>query len=407
MAATATAALPILLVAAVGLAGFWALKEMPVMGIRLSFSDAGIRVSSVEEDGPAAGWILPGDYLRSIGGLRLVKEDILRFPEFVWRADERGWWARQQAIYDELKADRPLALVVASPGKPDRRIQIHTVNRSLGRIVAGGFPIFLSGAVLGVMAAVMYRRGRSLLHRVSAAFFFSMGMYHMATAPMTLKEIALGLPWGPGFAYTAYLAAGGCITLVHFVMIFPRRKRILVAHPRLIWIIYGYFGLTAVLYLAGITAFGSTYLCLLFWAALLVVGALHAYWTEQDLLLKQQVLLFLMIPVLIALFLCVYIILPSVLRTNAFEYSYFAILTVASVFSMALAVENQRIYEEALEKEQADLRDRTRLVREVHDNFGNVLSGIIRMTDFRTGPSPESVGGGNPWRAFGRPRSTV
>lgn len=394
IAVSTAALLPILLVVAMGLAGVTALMGVPVMGLKLSFSDDGIRVTYVDEDGPVAGLILPGDYLRAIGNVKLVQEDILRYPEFVRRADERSWWTRQQAIYEELTTARPLTLGVASPGKLERRIQIEPIHRTLRDIVVRGFPIFLSGAVLGGMSAVMYRRSRSPLHRVSAVFFLSLGLYHMATAPMTMREIVLGRPWGPGFAYAAFLAAGGCISLVHFAMIFPRRKRILVAHPRLIWILYGYFGLTAVLYLGGITAFGSTYLCLLFWAGLVVVATLHTYWTEEDLLLKQQVLLFLMIPVLIVLFLCMYIILPSVLRTNAFEYSYFAILTVASVFSMALAVENQRIYQEALEKEQADLRDRTRLVREVHDNFGNVLSGIIRLTDNPSASGRNAGGGG-------------
>lgn len=389
IAVSAAAILPMGLVVAVGLAGVWALMAAPSMGIKLSFSGEEIRVTSVAEYGPAAGQIAPGEYLRAIGRVRLEKEDILRYPEFVRRIDERNWWQRQQAIYEELKASHLIELAVASPGEAERRVQVKTVKWPLGSILARGFPIFLSGVVLGAMSAIMRRRSRSPLHRVSSFFFFSLGMYHMASAPMTMREIAVGFPWGQGFAYTAYLAAGGCISLVHFAMIFPRRKTWLAAHPRLVWVLYGYFGLTAVLYLTGITAFGTTYLCLLFWVGLMVVATLHAYWTERDLLLKQQVLLFLMIPVLIAMFLCVYIILPSVLRTNAFEYSYFAILTVASVFSMALAVENLRIYQEALEKEQVDLRDRTRLVREVHDNFGNVLSGIIRMADDLTSTGPE------------------
>ena len=126
---------------------------------------------------------------------------------------------------------------------------------------------------------------------------------------------------------------------------------------------------------------------------LAVVATVHGYFSEKDLLLKQQVLLFLMIPVLLVLFFCLYIVAPGVMRTNMVEYSYFAVFSIALGFSIALAVENQRIYLESLGQEQRNLRDRLEMVREMHDNFGNVLSGIVRLAEHgeRDGAEPAAA----------------
>jgi len=373
--------LPCAFVLAAGAMGVWALMDMPVMGIKLAFADHGIRVAAIEDDGPLAGLIVPGEYVRAIGNVQLERDDILRYPEFVERRDENAWWNRQRAIYDELKNNNPVDLAIVSSAQEERTIQIKTIQWPLRSVMTRGFPVFLSGAILAVMSLVIYALSRSPVHRTCQVFFVSLGLYHMVTAPMALREIAL-CPWMErGMAYVAFISAGACIALAHFSLIFPRRKKWVVTHPWLLGLPYLYFAVSVGLYLAGITAFGSTCLWVVFWALLIVGATLHAYVTEEDLLLKRQILLFLMIPVLLAIFFCMYIIMPGVMRTNMFQYSYFAILSIASVFSMALAVENQRIYQAALAKEQADLRDRLQMVREVHDNFGNVLSGIVRLAD--------------------------
>lgn len=383
--------LPALLAILAGAAGVWALMDVPALGVSLSFSSGGVRVKDVDEHGPAAGLIVPGEYLRAIGDVALKQDDLLRYPEFVLSAEERAWRERQRAIYEQLRAGDSIPVVVASADQEARTVWLTCEHWTLASVLLGrGFPIYLSGLIWAGMSLLIYSHSRSALHRTSQFFFVSLGLYHMATAPMALREIALDPFLERGLTSVAFIAAGGCISLVHFSLIFPRRKKILIAHPRLLWIPYLYYGASVLLYVTGITAFGSTYLCLNFWSLVVIAATVHGYFSEEDLLLKQQVLLFLMIPVLLALFFCMYIILPGVMRTNAFEYSNFAILSIASVFSMALAVENQRIYLESLEMEQRNLRDRLQMVREMHDNFGNVLTGIVRLAEPEgsDGPSP-------------------
>ena len=372
---------PFFWVIAGGVLGVWALMDVPVLGVRLSFSPGGAEVTAVDEAGPAAGLISPGEFLHAIGSVMLEKDDLLRYPEFVHHVDEQRWRSRQEAVYNQLQAGQPVRLTVADANGAERTVRLHCGRWSWATILRRGFPIYLSGLILAGMSLLIYSYSQSIQHRTCQVFFVSLGLYHMMTAPMALREITLNPFLEHMLIRTAYLAAGACIALIHFALVFPRRKVFLEKHPWLIWIPYLYFGGTAVLYLAGIIAFGSTYLCLNFWALVVVVATFHGYFFEKDILLKQQVLLFLMIPVLMAVFFCMYIIMPGVMRTNMFQYSNFAILSIASAFSMALAVENRRIYLESLEKEHANLRDRLQLVREMHDNFGNVLTGIVRLAE--------------------------
>lgn len=372
--------LPASFVVAAGIAGILALLDVPVLGVRLSFSDNGVEVAAVDAAGPAAGLVIPGEYLRAIGAVALEKDDLLRYPEFVRPREEQRWRNRQAAIYRELRADRPIPLRLASAAGEERTVWVQSRSGSLADVLRRGFPIYLSGLILAGMSVLLYSYSRDVQHRTSQVFFVALGSYHMLTAAMTMREVAMNPRLERFIIAAAYVAAGACIALIHFTLVFPRRKAFLETHPRLIWIPYAYFGGTAVLYLADVIAFGSTYLCLSFWALVAVVATFHGYFSEKDLLLKQQVLLFLMIPVLMAVFFSLYIVMPGVLRTNTFEYSNFAILSIAAAFSMALAVENRRIYLESLEKEHGNLRDRLQMVREMHDNFGNVLTGIIRMS---------------------------
>ena len=243
------------------------------------------------------------------------------------------------------------------------------------------WPIYLSALILVGMSVLIFSYGRDSLHRVSQVFFISLGLYHMAILPAVSKEIALDPRFSRMLTAIAFIAAGGWITLVHFALIFPRRKKFLEAHPRLIWIPYLYYGVSVGLYLLRVTAFGSTFMFLNFWGAVVIAATAHSYWAEGDRLLKQQILLFLMIPVLLVSFFCLYIVMPGVMRTNMADYAYFAVFSLAMCFSIALAVENQRFYLETLAVEHRNDKERFQMAREIHDNFCNVLTGIALMAE--------------------------
>ena len=373
---------PVILIFTVWLVGVWALRNMPVLGLRLSFCREGAKVVTVEDEGPAAGLILPGERLVAIGNVQLVRDDLLRFPEFVRNADEQAWWTRQRAIFTQLQIQQPVPVVVAALGaQEERTVWLRSSRWTWTSVLRRGFPIYLAGFIFICMSVIIYTCSQDLPHQVSQVFCAAAGLYHMATAPLVLREIVLNPVVAQGLAFTAFVAAGGGILLVHFSFIFPRRKRFLFKYPWVMWIPYMYYGISVLLYLTGVTAFGSTYLFVNFWSLVVIIATLHGYFSERDPLLQRQVLLFLMIPVLLVLFFCLYVVMPGVLRTGMVEYSYFAVFSIALGFSIALAVENQRIYLESLGQEQRNLRDRLEMVREMHDNFGNAVAGIAQLAE--------------------------
>ena len=371
--------LPAMLAIFAGAAGVWALMDVPALGVSLSFSSGGVRVKDVDEHGPAAGLIVPGEYLRAIGDVVLEQDDLLRYPEYVLNSEEQAWWKRQGVLYDQLTRSNPVAVVIASADQEERTVWLKSFKWPWTSVLVRGLPIYISGLILVGMSILIYSYSQSTLHRVCQVIFVSIGLYHMVTAPMALREIVLNPLIGRGLTYAAYIGAGGGVLLAHFALIFPRKKKIVVEYPWLVWIPYIYYGGSVLLYLTRITAFGSTYLCLNYWALVVIVATLHGYFSEEDLLLKRQILLFLMIPLLLTIFFGVFIVIPEVMRTPIFEYSNFAIFTIPAMFSMALAVENQRLYLASLAKEHSNYRDRLQIIREMHDNFSNVLTGIVRL----------------------------
>jgi len=376
-----------------GVVGWLGLLDTPRIGVRFSFARNGnIVVANVDEGGPAENKLFSGDVVQTIGTVSLHRDDLLRFPEFTRIADEEEWWHRQQLISEQLRARRLLPVTVVGAEQRERTVWIQSQAPTWSGLFLRVWPIYLAGLILAGMSIIMYSYGRDGLHRVSQIFFMSLGVYHMAILPAVSKEIALDPRVARLLTEMAFVAAGGWITLVHFALIFPRRKRWLDDHPRLIWIPYFYFGATVALYLLRITAFGSTYMFLNVWGGVVIAATVHGYWAEGDRLLKQQILLFLLIPILLVSFFCLYIVMPGVMRTNMADYAYFAVFSLALCFSIALAVENQKLYLETLAAEQRNLRERFQMAREIHDNFCNVLTGIALVAE-RHGAQTAAHGG--------------
>lgn len=362
-----------------GIVGVWALMDVPVLGVRLAVFGGGVRVSVVDNRGPAAGLIFPGEILRSIGDIELDRDDLMRFPTYPRASTERDWWHRQKAIYSQLRFNQPVSLVVASAARGERTLRLESRKRSLSSVLRKGAPIYLSGLLLVFMAVMTPTHGRGHANRLAQLYCALIGLYHVANAPMVLKETVLNPHLRHGLTYVSFLAVGVYILMVHWALIFPKRKKILKVYPWLVGIPYVYYGASVVLYLAGATGFGSAMLGMYIWPVVFLAMAFHAYCSEEDLLLKQRTLFFLMIPILLALFFAFYLAFLGKLWTNPMSYPFFVVLSILFGFSIILAGENQRIYYQSLEGEQRHFRDRLQMAREMHDNFSNVLAGIVRL----------------------------
>ncbi|MDD2239963.1 MAG: ATP-binding protein [Kiritimatiellae bacterium] len=327
-----------------------------------------------------AGEVIPGETLHAIGGMGLEADDLMRFPAFWGARAEAQWWKRQQSIYQQLRHARPIAVEVASAEGGKRTVWVTPQQMSWSALLRAGLPFYLSGLILACLAVRIPFRDRNPANLITKVWCGMMGLYHMAATPIMVREIAFHPLIRLGLTHMAVVAISASILLILWAVVFPKKKRVLETRPWLIYLPYVYYGLSVMLYFGGVVGFGSAAVGLAVWPMVFIPAALHSCCTEEDVLHKQQLRLFMAIPVLLALFFVFYIVLSGGLWQKPLDYPFFAVLSIVFGFSLMLAVENQRIFLESLEKEQQDLHDRLQMVREMHDNFSNTVAGIIRWT---------------------------
>jgi signal transduction histidine kinase len=158
-------------------------------------------------------------------------------------------------------------------------------------------------------------------------------------------------------------------------------------HPWCLALLYGYYGLTVLGYLTGLTAFGTTFPFFCFWIGVIVWAFLHALVTEPDPFLKKQINLSLTAPVFAGLF-AVFYLLPGVLGLPPVPLTYFALLSLIIPYALPLAMDTRRLYTERLALEQRQRQQerqaqaaKERLERDLHDLVLNNLVVIAHALE--------------------------
>lgn len=188
------------------------------------------------------------------------------------------------------------------------------------------------------------------------------------------------------------------ITLVHFAFVFPEPKTFLKRGPwvpyLLCGILYGYYGITVILYSLGVTAFGTTFPLFCFLTLVLVSVLSHSLIRQEDGFLKKQIEHSLVAPVLVSLFLLAFQLLPVMLGIPPMSYASFALFSLILPYSLPSALENIHLYQERLAIEQASQREKEGIRRDFHDR----ISGGFHHIDALAGkaleqrdPDPESL----------------
>lgn len=208
-----------------GLAGAWALRTTPVLGIKVSAFGDRLKVDSVQEQGPAAGLIMPGETVCSIGGVKLRATDRMRFPVYPGARAEREWWARQERIYAELIRTPCVSVTVASARRGERTVWLTTRKATWGAIVWANLPFYLSGIGLAILAWMIPLRGRNAGNLITKCVCAMMAIYHMAIAPSLVQEITVNPFIRNGLAHLAYVSISSTLFLALWPLVFPAKNR--------------------------------------------------------------------------------------------------------------------------------------------------------------------------------------
>ncbi len=320
--------------------------------------------------------------LHKIEGIKLGHSFSLRLPEFFFPKDERRWRQMQEDVYKALIKNNPVDVEYADKDGAIKNVKANIVYTPLIDVIKETGLIYLAGLIYLISAVSVFRKHRSPAGTILSLFLISGSLYLIASAPVVSRLITLPPICFKIFISSIHISAGGMITLVHFAFVFPRPKKIIEKSPYLPYIIfYGYFLFTTILYLSGITAFGTTFPFLFLWTLAMIGAFLHSLIKEDDPFLKKQILLSLIAPSIAGGVFIFLHLLPGVLGKTPMAFTYFALFTLIIPFSLPSAMDNLKLYHDRLEMEKNIQKEKERTRQELHDNLINDLTSIRFLSE--------------------------
>jgi signal transduction histidine kinase len=358
--------LAIALVMAVAVVGVLALRSTPVL-----VDDSGVALG--EDDARR---------IRRVNDIALDADFTLQVPEFTRRADEDRWWQTHRRAYETLAANGHVTVELLAPDGTGETRRYRTEYLSLLDITRRLGLTYLAALLYLLTAVSVLTKDRAPHTLILSAFALAGALFLASGAAVASRGLTLAFPHFKLLFAFHHIGSAFLITLVHYALVFPRRKQFLdkLPIPPSV-ILYGHALVTTALYQAGTTAFGATLPNLLFWSAVMAGAFLHSLLTERDRFLRRQLALSLAVPLFVT---AVYIFLhtlPGVVRATQIAFSTFALFAVMLPLSLSAAMDNVRLYRQRLAAEARARLEHEKIRRDLHDDTLNRLAGIALLTE--------------------------
>lgn len=297
-------------------------------------------------------------------------------PEFITSKEEGNWWQMHESVYSLLEGRSEVEVELSRKGEDSAKGQAQVGFPALFEIVKRTWLIYLVALIYLISAVSVYQRHFTTPGLLLTVFFLACSAYFACSAPLVSRSITLHPAYFKFLIKALHISAGGLITLVHFALVFPEPKGIVNRYPWLLYLLYGYFILSTLLYFFGITAFGTTFPFFCLWVLVIVGAFLHSLIQERDPFLKKQISLSLTAPVLASLFFVIFYLLPGVLGMPPVQFTSFALLSLIIPSTLPSAMDNLHLYQTGLEKERVAQEDKERMREDLHDMILNNLATI-------------------------------
>ena len=375
--------------------GVYTLQTSPYTGIRPAIVNNTWIVSHLDYNSPSATPnIIIGNKLIKIGSIPVGKGDFMRFPEFFRKGSEEKWWNKQRSLYGALRENSTINIEIIRDNNTKASV-ITFIKRGMpfSQIIKRTLLVYVSSLlwmVIGILAFLdlngtgihfcskqSSKNSQQSPSKTLCAIFSCFGALYIASvAPIASRDLILIPSLFNILLIGAFIGAGGLITLVHFSLVFPKPKPFISSHPAVIYILYIYFLLTVILYLSGICAFGAFFPCLMIWTLVMIYAFFHSWIRERDPLLKQQIRLGLIAPVVGGIVFIFVNLLPPFIGLPPLDFNYFALISLILPFTLSFVTENYRLYIEKTRGELEHQKEREKIMDVLHDNLGNDLSHI-------------------------------
>ncbi len=271
--------------------GFSSLYHSPYTGIRFTVCEQAACVKSVDANSPAYQKVKAKDILVDIDGAPISYLAFNSDPDYIRsRRDLLTFWTDRQKL-SEVTKDGNIRLHLERDG---RRIEvILTPSRlPLHRALLRMLPLYLAGWTFITIAYLVLRRKVNEIAIVNFIIGLLVCMNFVTLAPFSFRDI-----YYPFDSFRILLAIntisyfGFSYAVLHLMLIFPNRKKILLKRPWLITVPYILFVVTAILHFGELfenthmTTFVVTNVCMLLFFSRL----LYDYFKEKNTVYKKQI----------------------------------------------------------------------------------------------------------------------
>lgn len=319
--------------------------------------------------------------IRRIDEFELDPTLSLSLPEFVYVEAESRWWRAQEQLFEHLRIHPSVRVTIV-----DASGRLHTEPAQVGSlpffdILKRTWLIYFTAVVYLGSALSVFRRHRSPAGSILSFFLLACALYFICAAPVVARSLTLPPFLFKLFISVLYAAAASLTTLVHFALVFPAPKQLVLRHRWIAYLPYATTLLVVTLYLSGVMAFGATFPVLITGVLIVIFAFLHSLLQERDPFLRRQIRLSLTAPVLVSLFFICCYVAPGVLRLAPIDFRYVALCFLILPFALPLAMDNLALYDARLEVERVALQEKEHIRADLHDLILNNLAIISRSSE--------------------------
>lgn len=320
-----------------------------------------------------------GIVITRLGNLEIKDTDLWKLPAFTSAGEEDQWWRAQRKLYEEAAENSAVVI-----GFLDAAHNSWEIVAETGAMPAGEIAVRL-GLIYIVAAIYIFASISILLHYdktagfICAFFLSSTALYLVSIAPIVHRPLVLDPGLMKILMSVFFLASTGQISIVHFAMVFPEKKKFLAQYPYLAAGFYLYSALISSLYVTGWISLATTLPFLTFWIVLMASGFLHSIVRVRDEFMKKQIRTTFLALLLVAAFFIVSVVLPWPEGDRLLNN--YALFSLMLPFALILSLDNLRLYEDRLSLEFSSRQEKERIHRELHDTVLNDLASISIATE--------------------------
>ena len=317
--------------------------------------------------------------ITSIDDQKIDETALWKLPVFFTPGEERAWWFTQRKIDRILKEKDQVVITFKDKRGVTWQIIADVGYLSLGDVLKRLGLVHLVWLIYLISAITIFKRHPTTAGYVSAFFLASSALYLTSLTPVVHRPIFMDYFWLSFLIKVFFVASTGQISMVHFAMIFPKRKKVIEENGWIIWLFYCYSLGISLLYLLEFISLKTTLPLLVFWVVIMLSGLAHSMLKDPDIFMRKQMRMTFFALLLVSVYFVISMLVLWHIEENMLLN--IALFSLILPFSLILSLDNQQLYLDRISVEVNSRKEKERIHRELHDTVLNDLASIAIVTE--------------------------